>query len=165
MFLKAVGHHWVPVVGMHFALHTYVHFARALQVDSLEGSGRKCLCRDVAGTEGPLAALSGVWRFPRAQQSPNGPKGRDASCNVASSSFRVTEVVIVGMQWALFGACFKGQGAHGPCTLGVSPQNEEEPISLAFLTIAETRSTNWLTGVPTMGNYSCWSPSHSWWAA
>ena len=49
MFLEAVGHYGVPVWGMLFTPLTEVYFARALQVHSLEGSGRKCELRDVAG--------------------------------------------------------------------------------------------------------------------
>ena len=49
MFLEAVGHHWVLAEGMFFTPLTDVHFCKALQVDMLEGSGRKCKLRDMAG--------------------------------------------------------------------------------------------------------------------
>ena len=51
--------------------------------------------------------------------------GRGASCVVtSSSSFGTTDVMVVGMQWALFGAGSKGEGACQPSTLGEGAPEE-----------------------------------------
>ena len=69
-----------------------------------QGSPLQC-CLSVELPEGPAMA-SGV------------PEGRGATCNVGSSSFGVTDIVVMGEQWALFRACSGGEGAHHVSTLG-----------------------------------------------
>ena len=65
MILQEVGHHRVPTGGMLFTLLADVQLTEALKVDSLEGCGRKCELRDVAG--GWEVPLQHHWKL-RASQ-------------------------------------------------------------------------------------------------
>ena len=71
------------------------------------------------GTRGPLCSAIGSIQIPQGPaMASEGPEGRGASCDVASSSFGVTNKVMVGAWWALFGVCSEGEGAHQPSTPG-----------------------------------------------
>ena len=79
---------------MLFALLADVLFAGALQVDSLEGSSRKCVLRDVAGDEwSPHSAIRSIEVPEGPAMASEGPVGR----GVTSSSFEATDIVVGGM--------------------------------------------------------------------
>ena len=94
-----------------------------------------------------------------------GPVGRDTSCEGASSSLNTPEVELVGTQQALFGAGPKGGGACWPSTVDEEALGEGGATLLTLWTLADTRSTSQLAGVPTMATSSSWTPSHFRWAA
>ena len=61
----------------------------------------------------PSAATSEVNSFPGGQPWPKGrPQGRGTTCDIRLCSFRNTDVVVVGEQWALFGIHSEGVGPH-----------------------------------------------------
>ena len=121
---------------------------------------------DVAGDRRTL--LQCHWKL-RASWGPamasEGPMGRDTSCNGASFSLSDPDVEVVGAQQALFGMGPEGEGSCQPSTVGEEALGEGGANPPALWTLADTRSTSWLAGVPTMASSSSWCPSHSRWAA
>ena len=114
------------------------------------------------GTGGPLcSAIRIVEILEGSLMASLGPEGRSTSCNVTSCSFGATVIVAVGVEQALLRACSEGKGAHQPCTLGKGAPQGGGANYLASWTLADMRSTNPLTGAPTMANSSSWSPLHS----
>ena len=71
-----------------------------------------------------------------------GPMGRGASCNFTSFSFEVINVVVVGAQWAPFGAEPKGEGAHQLSALGEGAPEKGGFNPPALWNLADIRSTN-----------------------
>ena len=66
--------------------------------------------------------------------------------------------------WAFFETRPKGEEACQPSTVGEEAWREGGAILPASWTLADTISTNQLTGVPTRANSISWSLSHSRWA-
>ena len=79
----------------------------------------------------------------------------------ASSFLGALEVEAVEPQGALFGMGPNGEEAHWPSIVGKEALGEGGADPLALWTLADTRSTSWLAGVPTIASSSSWSPSHT----
>ena len=87
--------------------------------DTLERLGRKCQLRDMAWDQRSLSSTIGSVELPEGPAMVSeGPEGRGTSWDVTSSSFGATDIVALGAQQILFGACSKGIGAHHPSMLG-----------------------------------------------
>ena len=143
VLLKVMRHHTVLVWRGLVALLTHVHFARGLQVDTLERLGRKCQLRDVAGDQQCWQCRTS-WGV---RYGLRGPEGRGTTC-----PFGAINVMVVGEWWALFGACFKGKGAHLLSILREGAPEERGADSSALWTPAAMRSTSKLAGVPKKAN-------------
>ena len=102
------------------------------------------------------------WKLRDSWGASNGLRGdcgKGCLLQCCFPSFGASDIVVVGIQWALFEAGPKGVEAHQPSTLEKGSQRKEESSHHLHGPPADTRSTSWLSGVPNMANYSSWSLS------
>ena len=105
---------------------------------SQEGSSWKYQLRDTAGERRSPCSAVGSMEVPKEPaMASEGSEGRGTSCDVATSSFGATDIVV--------GACPPGEGACWPSTLEKGALEEGGADLPDFRTWAVMRSTNQLT--------------------
>ena len=150
IFLKVVGHHTFLVLGSFVTLPRHVDLATDLQVDLLEGLGRKWQSAMWQGTAGPLGRPIKSVKLPKGPTMASvGPRGRGVTCSISSSSFRDASVIEVGVWWAVFMDCPAVEGTCCLLELGDRvPEGGGVNLSAPWIS-AVTRSTSQLEGVLT----------------
>ena len=107
MFLKAVRYHRVPAGRLLFASLIKVQLARALYIDLLEGSSRRCKLWDVVGDGGLPCCTAGCQQLPKVPaMASEGPMGRGTF-----SSLSAPKLEVVGAQQALWDRASRGKSA------------------------------------------------------